>query len=397
MDGLLVKGNRIVIPTDMRHYYLETLHAPHLGLQKTLLRARTSVFWPGMTADIQTQISNCSACHKFQTKQPAETLRNKLPTTQPWTYLTTDIFEYGGKSYIIVVDRYSKFIVVCKVSDHSSEQTVATFLQIFSEFGVPDEIHSDRGSNFTSQLFLSFCKGLDIKLSFSSAYHHSGNPAERAVHIIKNIMKKCAHTKTNWRLGLLESLSARLTLPAELLATRQYKGLQPTLHARLLPQSTVAESNKDELISHKEIEKANHYRSAHDLPILPVGCIVTYFDHVSKTWLVGRIAQCSHDRAYLIETEAGRLISCNRRDICRSHLTFVPWQPELYHNHQSVQAEKPNPEMVPVGGKPCITQAIASACHPTIGRHVSGANSQASNGLVTHSGRVVCKPDRLNF
>ena len=168
-------------------------------------------------------------------------------------HVATDIFQYGGKSYIIVVDRYSKFIVVRKVSDHSNEQTVATFLQIFSEFGVPDEIRSDRGSNFTSQLFLSFCKGLDIKLSFSSAYHHSGNPAERAVRIIKNIMKKCAHTKTNWRLGLLEylctPLSARLTSPAELLATCQYKGLQPTLHARLLPQSTVAESNKDELIS----------------------------------------------------------------------------------------------------------------------------------------------------
>ena len=209
------------------------------------------------------------------------------------------------------------------------------------------------------------------------------------------------NTKTNWRLGLLEylctPLSARLTSPAELLATCQYKGLQPTLHARLLPQSTVAESNKDELISHKEIEKANHDRSAHDLPILPVGCIVTYFDHVSKTWLVGRIAQCTHDQAYLIETEVGRLISRNRRDIRRSHLTFIPQQPKLYQNHQSVQAEKPNPELIPVGGKPCIKQANASASHPTVRHHVSGANSQASNGLVTCSGRVVCKPDRLNL
>ena len=107
VDGLLVKGNRIVVPTDMRHDCLETLHAPHLGLQKTLLRACTSVFLPGMAGDIKAQISNCSACHKFQTKQPAETLRNKLPTTQPWTCLTTDIFEYGGKSYIILVNQYS--------------------------------------------------------------------------------------------------------------------------------------------------------------------------------------------------------------------------------------------------------------------------------------------------
>ena len=104
VDRLLVKGSRIVIPTKLRHACLETLHTPHLGLQKALLRAHSSVFWPGMTTDIKAQISNCSACQTFQTKQRAETLRNELPTTQPWTCLATDIFEYGGKSYLIVVD-----------------------------------------------------------------------------------------------------------------------------------------------------------------------------------------------------------------------------------------------------------------------------------------------------
>ena len=63
-----------------------------------------------MTADIKAQFSNCSACQKVQTKQPAETLRNELPTTQPWTCLATDIFEYGGKSYLIVVDRFPSLL-----------------------------------------------------------------------------------------------------------------------------------------------------------------------------------------------------------------------------------------------------------------------------------------------
>ena len=107
-------------------------------------------------------------------------------------------------------------------------------------------------------------------------------------------MKKCAYTKTNWRLGLLEylctSLSEKLSSPAELLATCWYKRLQPTLLARLLPQSADAEGNIEELLSHKEKEKIYHDRSAHDLPILPVGCTVSYFDHVSKAWLVGKIA-----------------------------------------------------------------------------------------------------------
>ena len=150
-----------------------------------------------MTADITALISNCSACQKFQSKQPPETLRNELPATQPWTSLATDIFELNRKSYLIVVDHYSKFIVVHKVTDYSAEQTIGKFLEIFSEFGVPDEIQGDRGPSYTSSFFLAFCNGLDIKLSFSSTYHHSGNAAECSVQIVKSIMKKCKYTNTN--------------------------------------------------------------------------------------------------------------------------------------------------------------------------------------------------------
>ena len=111
IDGLLAKDNRIVIPTNMHHDCLETLHASHLGVNKTLMQAHTSVFWPGMTADITALVSNCPTCQKFQSKQPPESLRNELPTTQPWASLATDIFELNGKSYLIVVGHYNNSII----------------------------------------------------------------------------------------------------------------------------------------------------------------------------------------------------------------------------------------------------------------------------------------------
>ena len=80
--------------------------------------------------------------------------------------------------------------MVHKVTDHNAEQTITKFLEIFSEVGFPDEIHSDRGTSYTSSLFLAFCKGLHIKLSFSSAYHHSGNPAVFCRQSVKDIMRK---------------------------------------------------------------------------------------------------------------------------------------------------------------------------------------------------------------
>ena len=227
------KGNCIVIPTNMCHDCLKTLLATNLGVNKTLMWACTSVFWPGMTADITALISNCPACQKFQSKQPPKTLRNELLTTKHGQVLPL-IYLNLMESLLVVVDCYSRFIVIHKVTDHSAEQTIAKFLEIFSEFGVPDEIRSDRGTNYTSNLFLAFCKGLNIKLSFSSAYHHSGNPAEHFVQILKNIMRKCKYTNTNWKCGLLElstSLSEKLA-SAELL---------PGRHAKLTPNTSFSE------------------------------------------------------------------------------------------------------------------------------------------------------------
>ena len=51
-DGLIFKAHRLVIPTSQRAEYLKDLHAGHLGEEKTLLRARETVFWPGISGDI---------------------------------------------------------------------------------------------------------------------------------------------------------------------------------------------------------------------------------------------------------------------------------------------------------------------------------------------------------
>ena len=46
-DGLLLKGDRILIPPTLRPEILDIIHQGHLGQEKCLLRARTCVFWPG--------------------------------------------------------------------------------------------------------------------------------------------------------------------------------------------------------------------------------------------------------------------------------------------------------------------------------------------------------------
>lgn len=50
----------------MRKEMLNKLHYNHMGIEKTKLRAREIIFWPGMTTQIEDKISNCDICIRFQ-------------------------------------------------------------------------------------------------------------------------------------------------------------------------------------------------------------------------------------------------------------------------------------------------------------------------------------------
>ena len=126
----------------------------------------------------------------YKAKQQAEPLEHDIPT-KPWCSLTLDSFEYKGSLYLIIYDRFTRFIVVKKCADHSAQSAIISLLEVFCEHGVLSNICSDRGRNFVSKDFDTFCKDLGIFLDFSSGYHHSANQAECAVRTVKDLMKKC--------------------------------------------------------------------------------------------------------------------------------------------------------------------------------------------------------------
>ena len=61
-NGLVLKGHHVVIPTKLQNQLLNVIHESHLGICKTLDRARTSIFWPGITNDVKALLSQCRAC-----------------------------------------------------------------------------------------------------------------------------------------------------------------------------------------------------------------------------------------------------------------------------------------------------------------------------------------------
>ena len=76
-NGLLLRGNRLVIPQSLRSEMLQKLHAGHQGISKCHQRALQSVWWPAIGKDIEEIISRCMVCCKTR-YQHAEPLRSDL-------------------------------------------------------------------------------------------------------------------------------------------------------------------------------------------------------------------------------------------------------------------------------------------------------------------------------
>lgn len=91
VNGVLIRGHRIVIPTALRERVLEAAHEGHPGSTKMTQRLRSHVWWPKMDKDVEKKVSECSACQIVARYDPPEPIiRTELPSG-PWQYVAIDL------------------------------------------------------------------------------------------------------------------------------------------------------------------------------------------------------------------------------------------------------------------------------------------------------------------
>ena len=59
-DGLVTKSSRLLICSTLRQKILEQIHEGHQGIEKSMLKARESLFWPGISDDIWETVEKCA-------------------------------------------------------------------------------------------------------------------------------------------------------------------------------------------------------------------------------------------------------------------------------------------------------------------------------------------------
>ena len=188
--GMLLRGCRIVFPTSMRRDILDRLHTGHQGIVKCRARARQSVWWPGLSAELQELVTRCPICTKERVQHPEPLIPSELPKL-PFQKVGTDLFEWEKRTYLLLVDYYSRYVEIALLSRPNVTEVITHLKSMFTRHGIPEIVVSDNGPQYSSEAFADFSKEYQFRHNTSSpGYPQSNGEAERAVKTIKGLLKK---------------------------------------------------------------------------------------------------------------------------------------------------------------------------------------------------------------
>ncbi|XP_041349225.1 uncharacterized protein K02A2.6-like [Gigantopelta aegis] len=182
VEGILVKGNRIVIPFSMGGKILDRIHDGHLGITKCRERANQCVWWPQISKQIQEMVAACRFCLE---KQPSHSTEPLLTTTlpdRPFQMIGVDICEFKGNQNLITVDYYSRYIDIAFLSQITLFAVICKMKMFFAHHGISETVVSDNGRQFVSAEFRKFATDWNFKHVTTSSYYPQANGTRRELY-----------------------------------------------------------------------------------------------------------------------------------------------------------------------------------------------------------------------
>ena len=213
-DNLLwYKSDRLYVPPPLRLAILQTHHdnpyAGHTGWKKLYSTLNRYYYWPNMEIDCQAYCRSCDACqrNKSLTQKPHGKLQ-PLPIPehkfQWWTFdFITHLPESNGYDSITVfVERLLKYVVIIPSKSTDTSEDIANSLQkhIFTNFGTPQYLVTDRDPRFTSHHWKDFVSKYNIDHRLSTAYHpETDGQTERTNRTLEQFLRMYIdYDQANW-------------------------------------------------------------------------------------------------------------------------------------------------------------------------------------------------------
>lgn len=183
------------VPETQRAEIIKNTHQTlcHLGGEKCAEFLRHRYFWPGMKSNIEKDVRSCDVCKATKaphqnTRVPMGRSRNasypfQMVAIDHWGPITRS--RRGNTCLLIVVDIFSKFVLLHPKRDTGSE-SVVRFLEeeVFLKFGTPQTLISDNHKPLIGRNMVTLLNKYGINHWTIPAYHSQANPAERYLRTV---------------------------------------------------------------------------------------------------------------------------------------------------------------------------------------------------------------------
>ena len=193
VDGMVVRGDKLVIPEELQAIVVQLAHEGHLGFEKTLGLLRESNWFPGMSDMVRTYVETCRGCQVAEPSTGQEPLKPNLLPDRPWQYVHADFKGPIGKKYYFhtIIDQYSKYPMVDVCTSTSWEQMEPMLRNSLSLLGNVERLTTDGGPPYDSREFKKFAKREGFE-------HHICTPenpqANGFVEVFQKVLVKMVHT-----------------------------------------------------------------------------------------------------------------------------------------------------------------------------------------------------------
>lgn len=336
-DELIVFGCRLFIPESLRSSILLRLHEGHMGVNRSLARARLTIYWPRMDQDICELVDNCQHCQDRLPSQQQEPLRSKPRPSRPFQEVAADFAQYGGQQFLITVDCYSDWPDIFLMgTDTTASALIRAVRTLFCRTAAPDVFWSDEGTQFMSAPFQKFLQEWGVQHKTSSPrYPQSNGKAEAAVKSMKKLISGAWRGRSLDHERLLRALMQYRNTPcdrdgkspAQKLYGRPIQDSLPAHRRSFAPEWQKVTEDQEQRNYEESLDKtqSSYDRCAKPLPDLVVGSHVAVQNPVSKLFnIYGTVVNVGPHRRYSVKTSSGRILVRNRRFLRRRTLVSLP-------------------------------------------------------------------------
>ena len=266
-DTVILKSNRLVIPSALQERVVDLAHEGHQGIGKTKALLREKVWFPCMDKLVETKVKSCLACQiatPVITREPL--LMTKLPNG-PFDEINIDFAHVDGETLLLLVDDYSRFPVVETVSSTSAAAVIPKLDATFATFGTPYVVKSDNGPPFCGEEFAKFAKVLGFRhRKVTPLWPRANGEVERFVKTLKKCVKTSKAQCLNWRKEVQGFLRNYRTTPhvttnvppASLFLKREIRNKLPQLD-KVNDDTAVRQRNAKQKLKMKSYADSKNY------------------------------------------------------------------------------------------------------------------------------------------